>query len=130
MLDKPSQQLVTETKSVPNSNTVSEAKLDHLLREKPNATTIVLEGLVLFSNNKTTQWLNEKSPEDREAIFKRARKIAPEFKDLYKQRRKKLLEDRAKALRDKQLALQKLWEKSFERRQTNRGNYAVRLMAE
>lgn len=111
MLDKPSQQLVTETKSVPNSNTVSEAKLDHLLREKPNATTIALEGLVLFSNNKTTQWLNEKSPEDREAIFKRARKIAPEFKDLYKQRRKKLLEDRAKALRDKQLALQKLWEK-------------------
>ena len=120
MLEKPTKQLVTETKSVPNSNTVSErdfAKLDRLLREKPNATTIALEGLVLFSNNKTAQWLNEKSFEDREALFKKARKIAPEFKDLYKQRRRKLLEDRAKVLRDKQLALQKLREKKFREKE-------------
>ena len=120
VLEKPTKQLVTETKSVPNSNTVSErdfAKLDRLLREKPNATTIALEGLVLFSNNKTAQWLNEKSLEDREALFKKARKIAPEFKDLYKQRRRKLLEDRAKVLRDKQLALQKLREKKFREKE-------------
>lgn len=71
---------------------------------------------MLFSNNKTAQWLNEKSFEDREALFKKARKIAPEFKDLYKQRRRKLLEDRAKVLRDKQLALQKLREKKFAKR--------------
>jgi len=118
VLDNPSQQLVTETKSVPNSNTVSErdfAKLDRLLWEKPNATTVALEGLVLFSNNKTAEWLHEISPEDREAIFKRARKIAPEFRDLYKQRRKKLLEDRAKVLRDKQLAVQKALEKIREK---------------
>ena len=62
---------------------------------------------MLFSNNKTAQWLNEKSFEDREALLKKARKIAPEFKDLYKQRRRKLLEDRAKVLCDKQLALRK-----------------------
>ena len=105
---------------MPNSNTISErdfAKLDRLLREKPNATTVALEGLVLFSNNKTAEWLHEKSPEDREAIFKRARKIAPEFRDLYKQRRKKLLEDRAKVLRDKQLAVQKALEKKIREKE-------------
>ena len=69
----------------------------------------------MFSNNKTAEWLHEKSPEDREAIFKRARKIAPEFRDLYKQRRKKLLEDRAKVLRDKQLAVQEALEKIREK---------------
>ena len=40
VLEKPTKQLVTETKSVPNSNTVSErdfAKLDRLLREKPQS---------------------------------------------------------------------------------------------
>ena len=120
VLDMPSKQLVTETKSVPNSNTISErdfTKLDRLLREKPNATTIALEGLILFSNNKTAQWLHGKSPENREAIFKRARKISPEFRDLYKQRRKKLLEDRAKVLQDKQLTLQKLQEKKFREKE-------------
>jgi len=103
-------------KSVPNSNTISErdfTKLDRLVREKPNATTVVL-----FSNNKTAQWLHEKSPEDRVAIFKRARKIAPEFRDLYKQRRKKLLKDRAKVLlRDKQLAVQKALEKKIREKE-------------
>ena len=120
VLDKPSQQLVTESKSVPNSNTISErdfAKLDRLLREKPNASTIALEGIILFSNNKTAQWLHEKSPQDREAIFKRARKVAPEFKDLYKQRRRQLLEDRSKVLHDKQIALQKLREKKFREKE-------------
>ena len=40
VLDNPNEQLVEETKSVPNYNTISErdfAKLDRLLREKPNA---------------------------------------------------------------------------------------------
>ena len=95
-------------------NTISErdfAKLDRLLREKPNATTLALEGIILFSNNKTARWLREKSTEDREVLFAKARKIGPEFKSLYKLRRKQLLEDRAKVLREKQIALQKLEEK-------------------
>ena len=45
-LDDPSDQLLVETRSVPNSNVISErdfAKLDRLLREKPNATTLSLD---------------------------------------------------------------------------------------
>lgn len=120
VLDSPSEQLISETHSVPNSNTVSErdfAKLDRLLREKPNATTLALEGLILFSNNKTAQWLHCKNPEDREKLFSKARKIGPEFKELYKQRRKKLLEDRAKVLRQKQRALQILQERRFQEKE-------------
>ena len=89
-LDSPSQQLFSESKSVPNSNTVSErdfAKLDRLLREKPNATTLALEGLILFSNNKTAAWLQAKSENDRKELFRKVRKLAPEFRDLYKERR-------------------------------------------
>ena len=47
---------------------------------------------------KTAQWLREKSAEDREILFAKARKIAPEFKVLYKLRQKQLLEDQAKVL--------------------------------
>ena len=117
VLDMPSEQLACETKSVPSSNVISErdfAKLDRLLREKPNATTLSLEGLILFSNNKTARWLQEKSHDEREILFGKARKLAPEFRELYKRRRKELLEDRAKVLREKQLVVQRLQEKKFK----------------
>ena len=47
-------------------NIISErgfAKLDRLLREKTNATTLALEGTILFSNKKTAWWLRKKSTE-------------------------------------------------------------------
>ena len=49
-LDSPNEQVLEETKSVPKSNVISErdfAKLDKLLRKKPNATTLSLEGLII-----------------------------------------------------------------------------------
>jgi len=63
----PSAQLTNETKSVSKTNAVSEwdfGKLDHLLHEKPNASTLSLEAMVLFSNNKTIRWLNSRSAEE------------------------------------------------------------------
>ena len=65
-LDQPSDRLLAETKSVPNSNVISErdfAKPDRLLREKPNATALSLQGIILFSN-KTAIWLQNKSPKN------------------------------------------------------------------
>ena len=66
--DKPSATKVSETKSTPKSNLVSErdfAQLDRLLREKPNATTIALEGMILYANNKTRSWLDTKKAEEK-----------------------------------------------------------------
>ena len=54
--DQPHDEMLRETKSVPKTNVVSErdfAQLDRLLREKPNASTLSLEGIIMFSNNKT-----------------------------------------------------------------------------
>ncbi|VDI19982.1 Hypothetical predicted protein [Mytilus galloprovincialis] len=39
------------------------ANLDRLRREKPNANTIALEGIILFSNNKTLRWLDDMNVE-------------------------------------------------------------------
>ena len=52
-LSNPSDTLSEQAKSVPTANTISErdfGKLDQLLREKPNATTLSLEFHILFSN--------------------------------------------------------------------------------
>ena len=38
------------------------AQLDQLLQEKTNATILSLKALVLFNNNQTFKWLDEKEP--------------------------------------------------------------------
>ena len=76
----PSAKLINETKSASKANVVSErdfGKLDRLLREKPNATTMSLEAMILFSNNKTMKWLTSKSPEELQHLLQAARKVAP-----------------------------------------------------
>ena len=72
-----------QTKLVTKTNTVSErdfGKLDRLLREKPNASTLALEAHILFSNNKTAKWLRERSQAEQDNLVKMARSLAPAHK--------------------------------------------------
>ena len=55
--------MIKETASVPTTNAAPErdfAVLDRLMREKPNASQITLESMILFSNNKSYSWLEHK----------------------------------------------------------------------
>ena len=64
--------LITETKSILKNNTISErdfAQLDRFLREKPDVSTLSLEALILFCNNKTASWFNNKSPAERSELL-------------------------------------------------------------
>ena len=70
------------------TQSVSETSLNltGFLREKPNATTITLESLILFNNNKTREWLLQKSDDQKAKIFSSARKMAPKLRKLYQKR--------------------------------------------
>ena len=73
------------------TDTVSErdfAQLDHFMWEKPNASTIALEGMILFANNKTTAWLQSKMQEERKAITDLARQSADKLKKKFQERAK------------------------------------------
>ena len=79
--------VISQTTSVKPTNTISErdfAQLDRLLREKPNASMIALEAHILFSNNKTSEWLRTKSSEERSVLFEKARKNAPYHRQKYR----------------------------------------------
>ena len=57
----------SQTVSVRKTNTISErdfAQLDRLIREKPHSTMLSLEAHILFTNNKTSEWLHNKSKEE------------------------------------------------------------------
>ena len=65
--DKASEDMKQQTMSVRPTNTIS-ALIDRYIREKPNASLLVLEAHILFVNNKTIDWLYNK-PESESKSF-------------------------------------------------------------
>ena len=99
--DQPTEEYRNQVKSVPKTNTVSEmdfAQLDRYLREKPNATTIALESIVLFANNKTREWLMTKTENEKAKIFAAARMMAPKQRKLHQQRRQQIRQYRGEQI--------------------------------
>lgn len=99
-----------QTKLVKKTNTVSEGdfgKLDRLLREKPNASTLALEAHILFSNNKTAKWLREKSQAEQDTLLKMARSLAPAHKQKFKERLASIQQQRRQALETCERELQR-----------------------
>ena len=105
----------SQTVSVRKTNTISErdfAQLDRLIREKPNSTMLSLEAHILFSNNKTSEWLHSKSKEELKQLMESARKVCPEHKRKFKERLADIaahrLETQKQRERDKQAAEQRI----------------------
>ena len=64
-----------ETASVPTTNVSPErdfAILDRLLREKPNANLVAIEAMMMYSQNKTSSWLQQQTGDDRGKLLKAA----------------------------------------------------------
>ena len=58
--------IMLKTNSVPKTNVSPErdfAILDRSMAQKPNATYIALESVLLYSHNKTSSWLHSKPPD-------------------------------------------------------------------
>lgn len=94
-----------EVQSVPKTNRASEkdfAQLDRLVREKPNASLVAMEGLILFANNKTSSWLSQLSPEERKAIFTAASSSSSLHRAMYKKRKAEIVSARLKVLKEKE----------------------------
>ena len=78
------------------------AMLDHLMSEKPNATHIALESLVLFSHNQTSKWPDSKSHDEREKLLKSAQALSPQQKSLFLKRREEIRVKRQEAVKRKE----------------------------
>jgi len=101
----PSSVLAEQAKSVPKTNTVSErdfGSLDLLLRMKPAASTLCYESVILWTNNKTSEWLNSLEPEEKDQVLDHARKRAPEIKQKFQERKDKIKKQKLEKLKEKQ----------------------------
>ena len=105
--DQPSDTFMHVTQSVPKTNKVSErdfALLDRFLKEKPNASTVAIESLILFSQNKTREWLGKKTNAERAWLFQAARKLTPKFRKKYKERKQEIQQYRASVIQARRKA--------------------------
>lgn len=91
--------------SVPTTNTVSErdfAQLDMLMRAKPNASTVTFESIIMWSNNKTSDWLSSLSEDERCQVLSEARTSAPNMLQNIKARQRQLFTCKLENLRQRQ----------------------------
>lgn len=66
------------------------AILDWLMQQKPNANTIALEAMIMYSQNKTGAWLQKKSEEEQGKLLQAARNLVPIVKEKFKSRRQEI----------------------------------------
>ena len=70
------------------------AVLDRLLSQKPNATYIALEAVILFSHNKTSEWLNAKPQGERQRLIQAARTLTAVHKSNFHRGREEIQKQR------------------------------------
>ena len=78
---------------MPTTNLAPErdfAVLDRLISQKPNATYIALESVILFSHNKTSEWLKGKSQSERKRLLQAARTLTAVHKSNFRRRREEI----------------------------------------
>ena len=74
--DKPDAAIIDECTNAQKTNVVPErdfGMLDRLLAQKPNATTLVCEGILMFTKNDTKSWRDSLTPEKRAAVMEMVR---------------------------------------------------------
>ena len=78
------------------------AILDKLMSQKPNASYIALESIILFSQNKTSEWLSSKSPEEKQRLLQAARKLTKVHRNNFKKRQEEIESKRLEAMLQKE----------------------------
>ena len=100
----PSDTLVQNSQSCPPNNISVERVFGHLdqkLRFCPNITTPAIEGSVMFSVNKTQNWLKEKSDSDKSQLIAKARLESKNISEIEKKNKQQLAQDRSEILQER-----------------------------
>ena len=90
------------------------ALLDRFMGQKPNATYIALESMILFSQNKTSAWLRQKSEEEKERLLNAARKLSKVHKQNFRKRTDEIKAKRLELLLQRERELSKKHEKELK----------------
>ena len=123
----PSDELVEQAKSCSSHNISGErvfGKLDFNLKKAPNAKIDYLESKIIYAENRTSQWIMQKSEKEKDALIAVARastqKNIPQVRQLYKD----LLREKSEILKQKQ----KMIEQKAEKQRSSKENLVSELV--
>ena len=91
--------------NVPSTNMIGKrdfAMLDMLVRQKPSARIASLEAIIMWTNNKTSQWVHSRDEDTRGKLLAEARARAPKLLEKFKARTEKLKREKWSQLQLKQ----------------------------
>ena len=100
----PSKEFKQQTKSVPVHNKLCEtvfARADFLLQNKPNVSTIALESYIMFSFNKTSEWLDGKEKSEQQRILADSYRKVKSTQEKFLSRKSELTQQRSLLLKQK-----------------------------
>lgn len=110
----------TKTKSVPTSSKYAESvfgSLDHLLRTKPSMTTISAEAYIMFSNNRTMDWLKAQDDRDIKLLLSDSKRQVKDIRRKFKERQQAIEEGKRKTLEEKLKKKEEAIKKKVERKE-------------
>lgn len=112
-------ELTKESMSVIPHNKLPErafGMLDFFVRYRPNATTLTNEAFIMLAFNKTSEWLEKLTSEERDKLMKDAKKGGRNLRQQFKQRGLEIQRKRQEALKEKQEALKKKKENMYKKK--------------
>ena len=104
------EELRKETKSTIAHNKLPEfvfGVLDRLVRVRPNASILTNEAFLMFSFNKTGEWLTGLPTQERDQVIEQARRGTMDFRQKFADRKKEIERRRSEALAQKKIAIAK-----------------------
>lgn len=113
----PSPEMEGAYKNVPSTNMIGErdfAQLDLLIRKKPSARITTLETIIMWTNNKTPEWLDSLTQEQRSQYMTAARQCSDDVLAKYVERKKKIKEKKWENLQKSHQKKKELEEKKMK----------------
>ena len=113
----PLDQLIADTKSSMKHNKLPEfvfGQLDQLLRYRPNATLLTNESYLLYSHNKTREWLSSLKDDEKQQLLKSARSEGKLIRNQFKARLKVIEAKRLEIQEEKQQKMKDIESKRLQ----------------
>ena len=115
-----SEEIKQKVRAAPKTSCYAESvfgQLDCLLRMKPSTKTLAAESCIMFLNNKTLSWLEQKDSEEQKRLLRMASKSVKKLREKYKSRLQEIEESRRVAMNGKIAQLEQLRREQIRKRE-------------
>ena len=117
----PSPEVMNETRNTPKHNIICEcdfSQLDRQLKERPQTGSIALSGMVCFINNKTPEYMESLSDEEKHKMIERTLLEKKDYIKKYQEMKGKVRQRKIDIMEERKMKIAKQAEKKEQRKES------------